>query len=183
MHNTFLRGERVDLAPPEMEDAENLSRWLNDPAVWVPFARLWPTNVDHERQWISNQPSRRDEINFIIFEKPSGRAVGLAGLRSLDSANATGRLGVLIGEPADRGKGLGTEAVKVLLGYAFDYLGLRRVNLAVLASNPAAIHIYEKLGFLREGVERGAVLRGGEYQDVVHMGIFAQEFRAKLRKK
>jgi RimJ/RimL family protein N-acetyltransferase len=169
----------VDLAPPETEDAEILARWLNDPEVWVPFARLWPTNVEAERQWIAAQPSRRDELSFVIFEKAAGRPVGLVGLRSLDAANATARLGLLIGEPDARGRGLGTEAAALLLRYSFDYLGLRRVNLSALAGNASAIRLYEKLGFAREGLERGAVLRGGQYVDVVHMGVFAGEFRAR----
>jgi len=178
-HHPFLSGRLVDLAPPEMENAEVLARWLNDPAVWVPFARFWPTNVEGERQWISGQLSRRDEINFLIFERSSGRPIGMAGLRSLDAANATGRLGVLIGEQSDRGRGLGTEAVRLLLGYGFGYLGLRRVNLAVLADNAGAIRVYEKLGFVREGLERKAVLRAGRYVDVVHMGVFAEELRGQ----
>jgi len=178
MHHPFLSSKLVDLAPPEAEDAEVLARWLNDPAVWQPFARLWPTSVEAERQWIAGQLSRRDEISFMVFERASGRPVGLIGLRSLDAANASGRLGLLIGEAAVRGKGLGTEAVKLLLGYGFDYLGLRRVNLSVLADNAVALGLYERLGFLREGLERRAVLRGGRYLDVVHMAIFAEEFRA-----
>jgi len=177
--DAFLTGRLVDLAPPEVEDAEALSRWLNDPAVWVPFARLWPTNVEAERQWISAQLSRRDELNFMVVERAAGKPVGLAGLRSLDAANATARLGILVGEASARGKGLGTEATELLVGYGFDFLGLRRINLSVLATNAAAIRIYEKLGFQREGLERRAVLRAGQYVDVVHMGLFAEEFRQK----
>jgi RimJ/RimL family protein N-acetyltransferase len=182
MHHPFLTGKLVDLAPPEVEDAATLSRWLNDPAVWVPFARLWPTNVEAEQQWISAQPSRRDEMNFMIFERSSGKPVGLAGLRSLDAANGTGRLGLLIGEAERRGQGLATEAVTLLINYGFDYLGLRRVNLSVLADNAAALALYGKLGFVREGVERQAVLRGGKYLDVIHLAVFAEEFRGKAGK-
>jgi RimJ/RimL family protein N-acetyltransferase len=178
----FLSGRLVDLVPPEVEDAEPLCRWLNDPAVWVPFARLWPTNVEAERQWIGAQLSRRDELNFMVFERATKRPVGLAGLRNLDAANATARLGLLIGEASARGQGLGTEAAALLLGYGFDFLGLRRVNLSALAENAAAIRIYEKLGFRREGLERKAVLRNGEYVDTVHMGVFAEEFRARAGK-
>ena len=79
-YTPFIRGRAVDLAAPEMEDAEPLARWLNDPDVWQSFARLWPTNVEGERQWIAGQASRRDEINLIIFEKAGGRPVGLVGL-------------------------------------------------------------------------------------------------------
>jgi RimJ/RimL family protein N-acetyltransferase len=182
MHHPFLSGQLVDLVPPEAEDAATLARWLNDPAVWVPYVRHWPTNVETEQQWISSQLSRRDELNFMIFEKSTGQPVGLAGLRSLDAANGTGRLGLLIGEAERRGRGLATEAVKLLVNYGFDYLGLRRVNLSVLADNAAALGLYEKLGFVREGVERKAVLRGGKYVDVVHLAVFAEEFRGRAAK-
>lgn len=175
----FLSGELVFLAPPEPEDAEALARWLNDPAVWVPFARLWPVSAEAERQWIAGQVGRRDELNLVVFEKSSGRPVGLAGLRSLDAAGASARLGLLIGEAAARGRGLGADAAGLLLAYGFDFLGLRRVNLSTLADNAAALRLYEKLGFAREGLERQGALRAGRYVDVVHMGLFAGEFRAR----
>lgn len=173
----FLTGERIFLAPPEPEDAADLARWLNDPAVWVPFGFDLPASVEGERQWVSALPGRKDEINLLILEKLSARPLGLVGLRNIDGVNGTARLGVLVGEAEGRGKGIGTEAVRLVLAHGFDYLGLRRVNLSVLAGNAAALSMYEKLGFVREGTERKAQLRGGSFVDRIHLGLFRDEFR------
>jgi len=173
----FLTGERVFLAPPEPEDAAVLARWLNDPEVWVPFGFDLPASAEGERQWIAAQPGKKDEINLLVLEKGSARPLGLVGLRNIDGVNGSARLGVLVGEAEDRGQGIGTEAVRLALGHGFDYLGLRRVSLSVLAGNAAALSMYGKLGFVREGVERGAQLRGGRFVDRVHLGLFRDEFR------
>lgn len=175
---SFLRGERVHLAPPEPEHAEVLARWLNDPEVWVPFGMDVPVSIEAEKAWIAAQDARKDEVNFLIFDNETGRPLGLAGLRNIDGTNGTARLGVLIGESESRGNGLGTEAVRLLLSYGFDYLGLRRVNLAVLAGNEPALRMYQKLGFVSEGTERKAQLRGGEFTDRLHLGLFREEFLA-----
>ena len=176
-HPSFLEGERVRLAPPEPEDAATLARWVNDPEVWVPFGMDLPVSREAERRWVEATRGRHEEVNLLIFEKEDDRPVGLVGLRNIDGVNGTARLGVLVGEVAERGKGLGTEAVKLMLAYGFDYLGLRRVNLSLLASNEAAEAVYGKLGFVREGRERAAQLREGRYVDRIHMGLFREEFR------
>ncbi|MHC4913868.1 MAG: GNAT family N-acetyltransferase [Planctomycetota bacterium] len=175
---TYLTGERVRLAPPEPGHAEVLARWLNDPEVWVPFGMDRPASVEGERQWIASLPSRTGEMALLVFEKDSDRPVGLVGLRNIDGANGTARLAVLIGERADRGDGLGTEAVTLILRHSFDYLGLRRVNLSVLEGNEAALALYAKLGFVEEGRERAAQLRGGKFVDRLHFGLLREEFRA-----
>ncbi len=175
--NEYLAGERVGLVPPEPEHAEILARWLNDPAVWIPFGMDMPASVEGERQWIASLPSKGLELNLLIVEKKTGRPIGLAGLRNIDGFNGTARLGVLIGAEADRGSGYGTEAVKLLLRHAFDYIGLRRVNLSVLENNQPALSMYRKLGFVKEGRERKAQLRGGEHLDRVHFGLFKDELR------
>jgi RimJ/RimL family protein N-acetyltransferase len=166
----------VVLASPEPEHAEVLARWLGDPAVWVPFGMDRPTSVEGERRWIAEQVARKDEVNLLVIEKSSGRPLGLVGLRNIDGVNGSARLAVLIGERSDRGEGLGTEAVRLLLAYGFDYLGLRRVNLAVLEGNEPALRVYGKLGFVEEGRERKAQLRAGRYLDRLHFGLFREEF-------
>ncbi len=174
--SAYLTGERVKLVPPEPQHAELLARWLNDPEVWIPFGMDMPASIEGELQWIASLPGRSDELNLLILEKENSRPIGLAGLRNIDGFNGTARLSVLIGDSADRGGGCGSAAVRLLLQHAFDYMGLRRVNLSVLAGNEPALRMYAKLGFVEEGRERGAQLRGGEYLDRLHFGLLKEEF-------
>jgi RimJ/RimL family protein N-acetyltransferase len=85
--------------------------------------------------------------------------------------------GIFIGESDARGRGLGTDATALVLRHAFDTLNLNRVWLHVFEDNPGAIHVYEKLGFVREGVLREDNFRGGRYRDTVAMGILRADWR------
>ena len=77
------------------------------------------------------------------------------------------------------GKGLGTEALKTILDYAFLELSLRRISLRVFSLNVKAIHIYTNLGFIQEGVSRQCLYRNGEWHDIIYMGILKEEYLKK----
>jgi putative acetyltransferase len=68
-----------------------------------------------------------------------------------------------------QGRGIGTKLMAAMLDVADNYLGLVRVELEVLVDNPRAIHLYERMGFEREGCKRKAVFRGGQYVDALVM--------------
>jgi RimJ/RimL family protein N-acetyltransferase len=81
----------------------------------------------------------------------------------------------LIG-PAGRGRGLGTEAARLILGYGFEVLGLHRIDLGVFAFNPRAQHVYEKVGFVVEGVKRDGFRFDDVYVDEIWMSILSREW-------
>ena len=89
-------------------------------------------------------------------------------------------MGIIIGEPEQLGKGYGTEALMLLLGYSFDELNLHRVFLRVVDFNQRAIESYLKCGFSKEGRLRDAIFLDGDYHDVVVMSILEEEFRARF---
>ncbi|MEL7657044.1 MAG: GNAT family protein, partial [Bacillota bacterium] len=74
------------------------------------------------------------------------------------------------------------EALRLLLRYAFDELNLYRVQLTVFSYNPGAIRLYEKLGFVREGVFREAVHRDGARHDMILYGLLRREWEANRGK-
>ncbi len=82
-----------------------------------------------------------------------------------------------MGEERDRNEGLGTEAIRVILRYAFEELGLESVGLSVFEFNEPAIQAYEKLGFEREGRIEQAVRRDGTSHDAILMRVQAPERR------
>jgi RimJ/RimL family protein N-acetyltransferase len=102
-------------------------------------------------------------------ERASGQSVGTIGLSRIDLVNRRAEYGVLIGEPGARGKGLAAEASRLLLAYAFETLGLRRVYLHVLARNADALRLYRRVGFQPEGVLRQHVRKGDDFLDVAVM--------------
>jgi RimJ/RimL family protein N-acetyltransferase len=85
-------------------------------------------------------------------------------------------VGLGIGNRADWGKGYGTDAMKLILRFAFTELNLRRVTLTVFEYNPRAIHSYEKAGFKIEGRARGALLKDGKRWDMFYMGILREDW-------
>lgn len=105
----------------------------------------------------------------------------LLGDINLDVINDWGSrdafVGIGIGDRNDWGKGYGTDAMKIILRFAFTELNLRRVTLTVFEYNPRAIRSYEKVGFRHEGHLRGALLRDGKRWDMHFMGILAEDWK------
>ncbi len=101
-------------------------------------------------------------------------------LRNLDFKNRNAELAILIGEPENRGQGLGGEALSALLDYAFGELGLYRVYLRVLAYNEPAIRLYRRLGFRGEGRLRAQVWQEGAWHDVLLFGLLRDEWGARV---
>ena len=95
-----------------------------------------------------------------------GRLIGSCQLHGIHPVHRSAELQIRIGEAGERGRGHGTEAVTLLVDFAFRDLNLRRVALHVLATNERALKMYERIGFVREGVLREAAHVDGEYVDV-----------------
>jgi RimJ/RimL family protein N-acetyltransferase len=98
-------------------------------------------------------------------------------LSNISEANASANLSVIVGEAEARDLGLGTEAIRLILSYAFEELGLNSVALSVFDFNEAAIHTYENLGFEQEGRMREAIRRDDGFHDAILMRIFAADWR------
>ncbi|MBI5667699.1 MAG: GNAT family N-acetyltransferase [Chloroflexi bacterium] len=121
--------------------------------------------------------SDRDFL-FGIRLRETDQLIGLISLEQIDWPNGTAWMGVGIGEPEHRGKGYGSEAIRLLLKFAFHEINLHRVQLTVFAYNPAAITMYEKLGFVKEGIMRERLHRDGQRHDVLLYALLRPEWEA-----
>ena len=165
----MIEGERVQLRRMGPQDAADVVRLRSDPDVQAQlFSERPPTVAEHLR-WLADVDARGDRHEFMIVERTSGRSVGTIGLSRIDPTHRRAEYGVLIGEPGARGKGLASEASRLLLDHAFRTLGLGRVYLHVFSDNEAAVRLYERVGFLREGLLHRHVYKGGRFHDVVVM--------------
>lgn len=160
------------LRPAVAADAPQLFRWINDRELVVhnaPFRPVaWPEHAAWFERILAPSPER---VFFIIEAVATGEAIGSCQLLNISSQHGTAELQIRIGEASGRDRGLGTEAVRLLVAHAFGELGLHRVGLQVFATNARAIRAYEKAGFRREGLLRQAACIDGARLDVVCMGV------------
>lgn len=116
-----------------------------------------------------------DRLDLAVVDKRAGNLVGEVVLHNWDQHNRSCVFRTLIG-PSGRDRGLGTEATRLIVGYGFEQLGLHRISLHVYAHNPRAHRVYEKVGFVAEGVERESLCHEGRWIDAVRMSLLDREW-------
>ena len=117
-------------------------------------------------------------VEFTVYDRSDSTPVGTAGLLGIGHAHGNAEFAIALGER--RGQGLGTETTRLVLDYAFHVLQLRNVMLETLAWNVAALAAYERAGFRRIGVRRGARISRGQPTDIVLMDAIPEDFGASV---
>jgi len=148
MRAVVLKGGLVSLAVPVREDVKKAWVWWNDREV-----RRFLTSpheiffYEDEIEWYEAlRREKRKEKVFSIIENASGSVIGFIGLRKIDHYNGHAEVGYFIARE-HWGYGYATEAVKLVLEYAFEWLNLRKVYAYVYAPNEPSIKVLEKNGF------------------------------------
>jgi diamine N-acetyltransferase len=172
-------GEKVALGPLREDLAPTYARWMNQAEVRRGFAQLGLATPQSQGKWVQENLERSAQreppvVEFTVYDRADAAPVGTAGLLSISYAHGAAEFGIGIGER--RGQGLGTEATRLALDYAFNVLHLRNVLLETLAWNVAGLTAYERAGFRRVGVRRGAVMSRGRPTDVVLMDAVPEDF-------
>jgi len=172
-----LEAATVRLRPLTEGDLPLLMRWSNDPEVrhWLHRSERPPSTLDLERQLHEQRLRDPSSVEWCIETHDAG-PIGVVRLRGIDEAHTRAELGVYIGAKASWGRGYGTDAIRRVLSFAFEELGLRRVWLITDADNARGIRCYEKCGFAKEGLLRGHRLRYGAPLDMLAMGVLREEF-------
>ena len=182
MKNDLLCGELVRLTAENPEVAAQLFRWNQD-TEWFRFLDTDPPRLFSEKKVKEFQEKALEKVSsnelfFNIRSLEDDRLIGFVGLFDLFKNHGDSLVAIALGERADWGKGYGTDAMRIMLRYAFNELNLRRVGLIVFEYNPRAIRSYEKLGFVQEGRIRGAILREGQRWDWLFMGLLWEVWSA-----
>jgi diamine N-acetyltransferase len=172
-----IEGERVALGPLRRDLLPRYQAWINDFSALRTLggAPPRPTTFEQEAAWYEGV-QHGDGVNFTIYERTSWEPIGNTGLNAVDARNRTAVFGILIGEPAARGKGFGTEATRLVLDYAFHALGLHSVMLTCAEFNAAGRRAYEKAGFHEFGRRRQCRWLAGRLWDDLYMDCLADEF-------
>jgi RimJ/RimL family protein N-acetyltransferase len=178
----FLTGERVYLRPLTKEDLIYIRHWANNPELRSLTGEVLPLSETGAEAYFEKLQQDQTRVWFMIVVKENSRVIGEAGLLRMFHAWRTSDLSIIIGEPDAWGQGYGTEAIEILLDYAFGYLNFHRIAIGVVGFNERALRFYEKIGFQREGVQRDGYYFNHQYHDFVMMSILEEEFRVRRRK-
>lgn len=161
----------------ERRDLPEINRWRNDPELVAylgsPFRYI---NMDTDEEWFENYQAHRSEQVRCAITDEADRILGLVSLVGINQIQQLASFHLMIGNKEHQNKGMGSFAVQEILKHAFMNLNLHRVELGVLEDNARARHLYEKSGFVLEGIKRQAVYKNGTFCDVCLYAILRQEF-------
>jgi len=169
----------IDYLPHSAADIPARVTWLNDLEVnrWFDDYREHGTTLAKQQAWFAGY--EQDQTRDFYTIRADGSPIGVVGLTHFDLKHQQAELFIMIGDPTHRGQGIGQQAVRYMVDYAFTELGLHRVSLHVSQHNTAAINCYAKAGFIEEGRLRDDRLSAGKYEDTLVMGILNSQSLAR----
>lgn len=175
--NMNIKGKKVILRAIEREDLTLMKEMMNSSEIErLVVGWAFPISDYQQNQWYEANINNKTDLRFII-ETPEDGAVGLATLTDIDWKNRSAFHGIKLADRKNRSKGIGTDTVMAIMRYAFDELQLHRLDGAILDYNEASRHLYcNKCGWSVEGTRRKYIYKGGEYHDLLLVGILKDEY-------
>lgn len=167
----MLRGAKIVLTEIRPTDKEVLFRWINDADTVRLNAPYRPTEWESHTAWFHNLGTAASRVIFAIRERPDADIIGTVQLVDIHAVHRSAELVIRIGDEVNRGKGFGTEAVKLSTEFAFNDLNLIRVWLRVFSNNERALNAYRKAGLTPEGTMRKAAFIDGTWLDVTILAV------------
>lgn len=164
-------GENILLRLMNENDTDDIIKWRNSESVRKNFIYQGLFTRESHEAWIEKMVKTDKVVQFIIIDKRIEKSVGSVYLRDIDVINNKAEYGIFIGEEDARGKGIGTEAAKLIINYGFQTLKLNKIFLRVLADNYSAIKSYKNAGFEEEGLFKQDIFINGKYFDLVFMAL------------
>jgi RimJ/RimL family protein N-acetyltransferase len=174
----LLEGENVRLTAINDTDIPMIEEWFND----INFLRYYdmlpaiPKNLKQVADMIRDYNDSQEKYIFAIRTKDNNSIIGVAGFDEIIWSNEVSTVFIGIGNKKFTGKGIGSEAMSLLLDFGFCELNFYRIQLNVIAYNERAIKLYERLGFTREGTLRDFIFRDGKRYDMYLYGLLRHEW-------
>jgi RimJ/RimL family protein N-acetyltransferase len=175
----LLEGERVKLTAIKDSDFNKIQNWFND----VYFLRNYdmvaaiPKGNKETREALDYYLNSNEAYIFAIRSRESDEIIGVAGFDEIIWTNGTATVFIGIGSSELRGKGIGKEALSLLLDFGFFELNFHKVQLDVISYNESAVRLYEGAGFVQEGTYREFIYRDGERYDMYLYGLLKNEWK------
>lgn len=174
-----IAGDRVALGPLRRDLIPLYHAWISnlETTQYLSEAGSAPT-LDEEVEWYEREIRKSNSQTFTIYALPDYQPIGSVNLHQINHKHRKANMGIMIGEPDMRGRGLGTEAVELIVDYGFHALELHSIWLTTYEFNVAGHKAYARAGFTEVGRRRECRYHAGRFWDEIHMDILASEFTA-----
>ena len=168
----------IELRELSKTDLTEINKWRNDHEVIDLLGNNFLYIAEEvDEIWYENYLLNRDQNKRLtIYDIETGLIIGTIQLTSIHGINRTGEYSIMIGNKTYWGKGVGFAASKKILNYGFEDLNLNRIYLNVLKNNERAIKLYQKLGFVKEGIQKQAIYKNGCFHDLIIMAILKADY-------
>jgi RimJ/RimL family protein N-acetyltransferase len=174
-----LIGESIILREYWKEDLPYINSFTTDYEICKYLSDIFLRNhsLESTEKYLSSvlENTSNDNLNYVIADKETLSYIGQIDIMNINWVSRIGTLGIVIANKKFHNKGIGTEAINLLLTYAFKRANLRKIELDVHEFNEAGIKCYKKCGFVKEGVIRENLYRDGNYYDTIKMGLLKRE--------
>lgn len=163
-----LKGEKVFLRALEPEDLEFVHKVENDENIWHLSSTQTPFSRFVIRQYLENAGVdiyEAKQLRLAVCISDNQKAVGLIDLYDFDPKNSRAGVGIVIYDTENRHKGYGSEALRLLVNYAFSHLNLHQLHASIEMSNEASISLFTALGFEFSGIRKEWNFQNGNWVD------------------
>lgn len=164
-----LTGQHIYLRAIEPNDLDFLYELENNTDVWEVSGTLAPYSRHVLKRYLENAHKdifEAKQLRLCICDL-NNKVLGLIDLFDFDPKNQRAGVGIVVAQSADRGRGVGSEALRLICDYAFHTLNLKQLYAQVGKNNPTSIHVFSKQGFKKAGVLEAWTRVGKEFKDVV----------------
>lgn len=163
------------LEPLDLSHEEVLFEWMQDEDLRLHIGTVRPVNRIGHRRWIEAMANDALREAFVMVQ--DGVSVGVVYLGGIDLVYRKAEISIYLGESAARGRGVAQKGLQEVLRWAFDTLGLHRIEARTFAFNARASAFFERAGFVAEGRERDAAFKQGQFVDMNRFSLLASDWR------
>jgi RimJ/RimL family protein N-acetyltransferase len=178
-----ISGKKVTLRAIERDDLDLLQQWSNNPEInYMLGGWHFPSSKHDQEKWFTSLSDNKLNQRFAIDTVEFG-FIGTANIVDINWKDRNAFHGMLIGKKDARGKGYGIDTVMAISRYAFEELGLNRLDTTIISYNDPSINVYtKKCGWKIEGTKKNYYFRKNQWWDQLILGITSDDYFQLMRK-